>query len=274
MSIRGSLPNPSRSITKLHRIAQTAVGLTLVAAIVVGCRSGGKRDDDDDDDDTGQKPAASAVAPASDTGSSSSIDRPGSQILATWTFDSAVVGQPPPDFSFGRTGSGPLGRWVVRTAPDAPSSPNILAQEDADPTDSRFALAVVTNSSFLNLSLSVRCKPIGGKVDRACGLVWRYVDSDNYFLARANALEDNVRLYYVKDGHRRQIAGWNGKVTSDVWHTLRVDVANDHHVVYWNGAKVIDAHDRTFSAPGRIGLWTKADSRTLFDDLRVSSPTP
>ncbi len=116
----------------------------------------------------------------------------------------------------------------------------------------------------------MRCKPVSGRVDRACGLVLRYRDQNNYYLTRANALEDNVRLYYVKDGRRVQIAGWNGRVTSGVWHELRFEATGDHLVVYYEGSKVIDFHDRTFSEPGLVGVWTKADSHTLFDDLTAT----
>ena len=261
------------------RSLYSVIGLALLGTIAVGCKDRPAAKDDDDDEDVAQKatPAidsAAAASPGAAAASLAATARSGGQAPTIWTFDSSVVGQPPTGFSFGRSGSGSLRRWVVRAAPDAPSSPNVLAQEDSDQTDYRFPVAVAAAPSLADLSLSVRCHPVAGKVDRACGLVWRYQDADNYYLARANALEDNVRLYYVKDGHRRQFAGWNGKVTSGVWHTLRVDAVGDHQIVSWDGAKVIDAHDRTFAAPGRVGVWTKADSQTLFDDLSAAALTP
>ena len=121
--------------------------------------------------------------------------------------------------------------------------------------------------TFTDGSVSVKCKPVSGHVDRACGLVFRYQDENNYYLTRANALEDNVRFYYVKNGRRIQLANWSGRVTSGVWHELRVEFQGDHVEVYWDGTKRIDAHDPTFSGPGRVGVWTKADSYTVFDDL-------
>jgi hypothetical protein len=117
--------------------------------------------------------------------------------------------------------------------------------------------------------LSVTCKPVAGKVDQACGLVFRYRDENNYYLTRANALEDNVRLYYVKDGRRTQIAGWNGKVTSGSWHQLGVEAVGDHFVISWDTKPVLQANDTTFSQAGKVGVWTKADSVTYFDDLTV-----
>jgi hypothetical protein len=145
-----------------------------------------------------------------------------------------------------------------------------LAQTDADSTDYRFPVAVANEPLLRDLHLSVRCKPVSGQVDQACGLVFRFRDADNYYVTRANALENNVRLYHVVKGDRRQFAGWNGKVSSGAWHSLRVDAKGDHFEVYWDDKKVMDAHDTTFSEPGKVGLWTKADTVTYFDNLSVS----
>src|SRR6184192_740985 len=188
----------------------------------------------------------------------------------TWHFDSLPVGQPPAGFSFGRTGGGRVGHWIVQSASDAPSPSNVLAQVDSDRTDYRFPVAAALSPSFTDGSVSVKCKPVSGHVDQACGLVFRYEDENNYYLTRANALEDNVNLYYVKDGKRRQITGWRGKVTSGTWHQLGVEARGDHFVVSFDGNKVVDAHDSTFSQPGKVGVWTKADSVTYFDDLTAA----
>jgi YVTN family beta-propeller protein len=188
----------------------------------------------------------------------------------TWTFDGDAIGQAPAGFSFGRTGDGAEGKWLVRAEPGAPSGANVLAQTDADPEDNRFPVAWANEPSLRDLDLRVRCKPISGKIDRACGLVFRLRDAKNYYVTRANALEGNVRLYYVKDCKRHQIASSSGKVTSNVWHDYRVVVRGDHVEVHWDGAKVIDHNDATFSEAGKIGLWTKADSVTYFDDLSVT----
>ena len=190
----------------------------------------------------------------------------------TWNFDADPVNAPPPGFSFGRTGKGKPGRWVVQAEKDAPSAGNVLAQLDTDTTDYRFPVAVAGEPKFGDVNLSVRCEPVSGRVDQACGLVFRYEDENNYYLTRANALEDNVNLYYVKDGRRRQITGWRGKVTSGAWHQLGVEARGDHFVVSFDGNKVVDTHDSTFSQPGKVGVWTKADSVTYFDDLTAAAP--
>lgn len=187
----------------------------------------------------------------------------------TLTFDDDAVNTTPSGFSFGRTGSGAQGRWIVRTEVDAPSRPNVLAQLDADDTDARFPVAVANTPTLRDLRLSVRCKPVSGRVDQACGLVFRYRDENNYFITRSNPLENNIRLYSVKDGKRRQLASWSGTVTAGAWHENVVEIRGDHILVFWDGTKVLDYRDSTFMEAGRIGVWTKADSVTYFDDLRV-----
>jgi hypothetical protein len=187
----------------------------------------------------------------------------------TWAFDGDPAGALPTGFSFGRTGGGTEGRWVVQAEAGAPSGSHVLAQLDANDTDYRFPIAVASAPLMRDGSVSVRCKPVSGRVDQACGLVFRYRDADNYYVTRANALENNVRLYHVVKGDRRQFAGYNGRVSTGHWHSLRVAVKGDHFEVYWEDTKVIDAHDSTFSDAGKVGVWTKADSVTNFDDLRV-----
>jgi hypothetical protein len=180
-----------------------------------------------------------------------------------WDFERDPLDQPPAGFTFGRTGSGRLGRWLVKSEKNAPSGVNVLAQTDDDATSYRFPVAVADSVSLRNFRLTVRCKTLSGKVDQACGLVFRYRDENNYYVVRANALENNIRLYFVKDGKRQQFAGWDGPVSSGVWHELRVDAKGERVEIYWNDKKIIDASDRTFQEAGKIGVWTKADSITL-----------
>ncbi len=187
----------------------------------------------------------------------------------TFNFDADKPGEPPKGFELGRTGQGASGKWVVQAQKDAPSGPNVLVQADTDDTDYRFPVAF-TGPALLDLRLSVKCKAVSGKVDQGCGLVFRLRDSDNYYVTRANALEDNVRLYHVVKGNRRQFAGWNGKVASGQWHELAVEAKGDQFQVFLDGKKVIDAKDKTFTEAGRFGLWTKADSLIYFDNLTAT----
>jgi hypothetical protein len=188
----------------------------------------------------------------------------------SWTFDRDPLDKPPSGFSFARTGEGKLGHWVVRAEKDAPSGKAVLAQMDRDDTDYRFPVAVASEPELKDLKLTVKCKAVDGKVDQACGLVFRYKDENNYYVTRANALENNVRLYHVKDGRRIQFAGWNGKVAKNSWHELAVEAKGDRFTVFFNGKKIIEATDATFAGAGKVGLWTKADSVTLFDDLSAT----
>jgi hypothetical protein len=220
-------------------------------------------------------PAASSCAPRESCSSTETspptaarglaADAGAGQRAVTRSFDDDIVGRAPAGFSFGRTGEGAAGRWVVQ----AEAAGNALAQLDADDTDGRYPLAVLDAPVLRDARVSVRCKMVAGQVDRACGLVSRYRDEGNYYVTRANALEGNVRLYTVRDGQRRQLASWSGPVSAGVWHELQLITHGDRLEVYWNGERVIDHHDATFDAAGRAGVWTKADSITWFDDLRV-----
>lgn len=189
-------------------------------------------------------------------------------------FDGDRAGAEPAGFVFGRTGEGRAGRWVVRAEKDAPSPPNVLAQVDDDPTDNRFPIAVISALALRDLRLSAKCKPVSGRVDQACGLVFRYLDEDNYYIVRANALEGNIRLYAVLDGRRRQVASHAGPVTADVWHELAVEAEGTSIRIFLDGRNVLSADDSTFDSPGTVGLWTKADSVTYFDDLDAAPLRP
>lgn len=187
----------------------------------------------------------------------------------TYNFDSDNAGAMPAKFHSARTGQGTEGKWVVMADANAPSRPNVVAQTSTDKTDYRFPLLIADEGSFKDLELSVKFKAVAGAVDRAGGLVFRLKDANNYYIVRANALEDNFRLYHVVAGSRRQFAGANFKVTSGEWHEIKVECIGNKIICYYDGAKKIEAADDTFKEAGKIGLWTKADSVTHFDDLRV-----
>ncbi len=153
-----------------------------------------------------------------------------------------------------------LGDWEV-------SSDGALKQggEFADPD---FPRIVLKNLVFEDLTMSVRCRLESGTVDQACGVMFHFVDSDNYMITRANALESNLRLYRVVDGVRDEFASVDLEIAANEWHELDVSVAGDEIVVSWNGDALITEKDTTF-AKGKVGLWTKADAITSFDDLTI-----
>ena len=187
-----------------------------------------------------------------------------------YNFDSDSASKPPAHFSFARTGQGSEGTWVVKQDPTAPSKPNVLAQTSTDATDYRFPLAIAEEGSYKDVDVSVKFKAVAGQVDQAGGIVFRYQDASNYYIVRANALEDNYRLYHVVSGRRRQFAGANFRVTPNVWHKLRVEITGNQIKCYYDGELKITASDDTFKEAGKVGLWTKADSVTYFDDFEVS----
>jgi hypothetical protein len=192
----------------------------------------------------------------------------------TVDFSQDTVDQPPKGFEFGHTaGVGRPGRWVVQTD----GSNKVLAQTDADSTRSRFPVAVLSDLTTTDVDLSVRFKPISGRVDQAAGLVWRYQNQDNYYIVRANALEDNVVLYKVERGRRTDLPlkgegrtyGKKAEVPAGQWSALRVVATGPRYEVYLNGSRLYEVEDTTFTQAGKVGVWTKADSVTQFDDLVV-----
>jgi hypothetical protein len=184
------------------------------------------------------------------------------------TFDQDSFGSPPPGFEFARTGQGAEGKWIVRADADKPGN-HVLVQESSDPTDYRFPLAVVKEGTYKDVTLSVRAKPISGRVDQGFGMVWRYKDANNYYITRCNADEDNCTIYHTVAGHRRPFQNKPIKVAKNTWHTLKLDAVGDHFVVWFDGTKVLDARDETFKDAGKVGLWTKADSVIQFDDFTI-----
>lgn len=186
-----------------------------------------------------------------------------------WNFDRDTPGEAPAGFTFLLTGQGTSGKWVVMNDPSAPSAPNVLAQTSADKTDYRFPLAIAVGTAYKDLILSVKFKTISGTVDQGAGLVFRLKDKDNYYVVRANALEDNFRLYRVLNGRRVEFAGANLKVTPHAWHEIQVEARGDEFKCYYDAQLRITAKDSTFKDAGKTGLWTKADSVVYFDDFAV-----
>jgi hypothetical protein len=160
-----------------------------------------------------------------------------------------------------------LGDWSRAAEASAPSPPNVLRQT-GEYHNADFPRVLLNHLTFTNSTVRVRCRPESGETDRACGLLFRARDSDNYLLTRANALEGNVRFYRVVGGSRMQLASANRKVTSGAWHTLEAEARGEDVVIRWDGEEVLRSRDATF-ARGKVGLWTKADSVTAFDDLEV-----
>ena len=156
------------------------------------------------------------------------------------------------------------GRWAVEEMAGAPSGKRVLVQRAVE---NAFNVIVAPGGSYADVDVSVRFKPISGREDASGGIVFRFSEG-RYYVVRANALEDNFRLYYY-DRVRYQLA--TARVQPPElgrWHTLRVVAVGDHIQAYLNGQLLLDHHDSRYRS-GRIGLWTKADSVTAFDDLKI-----
>ena len=177
-------------------------------------------------------------------------------------FDSDPVGEEPAGWRCGVTGDGtPI--WRVETDPSAPSGPNLLKQSG----QGTFPWCVKLDAVLTNGFVEVKFKSIAGRKDQAGGLVWRWKDGDHYYIARANALENNVSLYYTERGSRRTLKYADAPVAPNVWHTLRVEFADTHIRVLLNGRAYIEMEDNHLAGAGAVGVWTKADSVTAFDNF-------
>ena len=174
----------------------------------------------------------------------------------------------PDSFSTARTGQGAQSVWRVQEDASALAG-RVITQTSNDKTDYRFPLAVYQPFSGADVEVTVRFKPVAGNVDRAGGIALRLIDPDNYYVLRANALEDNVNFYHVVRGVRRQIKGAAIKVSSGQWHRLTLKAERDQFTAAFDDKPVLAVTDRTFSGAGKVALWTKADSVTSFDALTI-----
>lgn len=188
-------------------------------------------------------------------------------------FENMPAGSPPQGFTVALTGGGALPAWKVIEDPTAPAGPKVLAQTGSDKTDYRFPLAILDVPQPADVDVTVMFKPVAGEVDRAAGIAVRLKDANTYYVVRANALEDNVRLYRVVGGQRIQFAGTSAKVRAGLWQELRLRVQATRFEVFLGGKSLYVANDTAINGGGRVALWTKADSITYFDDLVVKPPT-
>ena len=217
------------------------------------------------------------------------------QALQIWSFDSETAGTLPKNFMVGTTLDGRLaGQWKVidmkqslsllkdldrrdhqrikkvlqTTAP--PSPPHVMAQLKNRGFEQDYNVILVQGPSVTDFDLNVSLLPVAGRADMGGGLIWRAQDVQNYYITRANPLEQNIRLYRVVQGVRYKLANFDHIISVDRWHTFRVVASGNHFQIIFDGQTVFDIQDETFQS-GQIGLWTKADAVTFFDDLRLSA---
>jgi hypothetical protein len=181
---------------------------------------------------------------------------------ASESFDGAKPGTLPAGWVAGVTGSG-TPRWAVEADSAAASPPHVLKQSGKG----TFPWCVKQDASLADGYVEVKFKPLTGREDQAGGVVWRWKDRDNYYVARANALENNVSLYYTQNGRRITLKYVDAPVARDAWHTLRVEFAVRKILVILDGKPYIEMEDDHIAGSGAAGVWTKADSVTVFDDF-------
>jgi hypothetical protein len=193
-------------------------------------------------------------------------------------FDHAAVGSVPEGWSVAMTHAGAPPHWEIVRDDSAPRRAAVLAQTSRDETAGRFPLAIWNRTAIRDGEVSVAFKAVAGGIDRAAGIVWRYQDPNNYYIVRANALENNVVLYKVENGVRASIApkglpsrayGVKHEVSSDRWNVLRVVFKENLFTVFFNEERLFEVEDQTFTQAGKTGLWTKADSLTYFNEFTV-----
>ncbi|MFM9943521.1 MAG: family 16 glycoside hydrolase [Hyphomicrobiaceae bacterium] len=198
----------------------------------------------------------------------------------TITFeDLGPAGAAPKGFTAATTNKGKPAEWKLQEVAGAPSGRLAVAQVSVDKPSARFPLLVYDAVTAVDGDVTVKFKAVSGVEDQAAGIIWRYTDPNNYYIVRANALEDNVVLYIVKDGKRVDLPvkgkgktyGAKAPVSKTDWGTLGIQVRGDTFTVILNGNTLYQVEDKTFKGPGKFGLWTKADSVMLFDDMTIEN---
>lgn len=204
---------------------------------------------------------------------------PGTRFAAptamTVGFDQDRSGDLPADWRVGSTTpSGPDSTWSVRADPDAPTKPNVLVMTSVNHgSQDTFNLCWSPKVGFLDGTIELAVKAQDGEIDQGGGVAWRVQGANDYYICRYNPLEANFRVYVVRGGIRTQLA--TALVTQDGgWHRIRIEHSGDHIVCSLDGSKLLDARDGTLPDIGGVGVWTKADARTAFDDLRVTPGKP
>ena len=192
-----------------------------------------------------------------------------------WSFDTDALGPEPAGWSIRQTNpSQAMATWQVAVDPTAPSRSRVMALTETQNYDGTFNMAIADGTSYRDVDLSVRVRAVSGSEDQGGGPVWRCRDENNYYVTRFNPLESNFRVYYVKNGRRKQLQSARIHTEPGTWYTVRVTMIGAQISCYLDGKKLLETTDDTFKDPGMVGLWTKADAVTSFDDLSVRGIEP
>ena len=194
----------------------------------------------------------------------------GEEKTRAFKFKKDDLGKVPAGWKADKTGTGEGSVWKLVADDTAPSKTGLVLAQTAESPNGLFNICVAEDTKYKNVAISVAFKAIKGKLDQGGGIVWRYKDANNYYIARMNPLEDNFRVYKTVNGKRIQLAAKEElKVPVGEWHRMKIEHKGDHIECYLDGKQYLDVKDDTFKEAGKIGLWSKADAQSYFDDLTV-----
>jgi len=213
--------------------------------------------------DTACNGAPHKSSPAASTASGNTV----------WDFDDTDIGSLPQGWKVDSTNlKGTEATWKIIKDKHAPSGNRVLALTKTNHgPGGTFNLCRTDAAKLLDGEIEVSFKAVSGKGDQGGGIMWRVQDKNNYYVARFNPLEDNLRVYYVKDSIRRMIKGCTVALPADKWHKMKIVFNGSSFEAYLNGKLMIKGEDSVFTKAGSVGLWTKADAATSFDDFKISS---
>lgn len=265
----------------LHHVAAPLVTVLALAAVALpACKGQSEpRKDAQADNDQPEPENVVATAPPMNEegpGPDPDPDPAGGTINEDFpgSFESQSEGAAPEGFTPGHNKVGNPCTWAIAEDDDSPIGSLVVAQENSEGPKTRFCTLAEDGVSLTDLEASVHCKPVSGELDQSCGLAFRYTNEDNYYVARANALEQNVRLYKVVNSVRSPIGEWSGSTPQGEWSTMKIKAEGTRYTVIWNEETVLELDDDTFPGAGSVALWTKADAVTHFDGLRYESLSP
>ncbi|MCK4998396.1 MAG: DUF1080 domain-containing protein [Anaerohalosphaera sp.] len=187
-----------------------------------------------------------------------------------WSFDTDDLGGVPCGWEIAETGGvGKTAQWQVIRDDVAAGAGRIVAVTKTENSGHTFNLLIAEQTHYKDIEIEVKVKAISGEEDQGGGPIWRALDADNYYIARWNPLENNFRIYYVKEGSRKELASANVDTTADAWHEIEIVHVGNRIIARFDDEKLLDIEDATFTQAGKVGLWTKADAATAFDDFEV-----
>ena len=257
---------------KCGRLLRWTLALLLgcsLTTITVACRSDAR------EGEPVQRGDAVSTDPTTETPPPADVSVERKTTGQDWSFDAGAAGALPDGWSRGESnGAGTPATWATVARDDAPSGQNVFGVTSSANYGHTFNVALADGARFQDLDLGVAVWAVSGEEDQGGGPMWRAADASNYYITRWNPLEKNFRLYFVKDGRRKQLA--TAAATGDIslWHVIRVVAVDAHIDCYFDGEKLLSVDDETFAGAGLVGLWTKADAAALFDDLHVTPAAP